>query len=100
MAHVFISLRQLAQAQQVAQSAVDALHPRTLDKKATQEAFSLYGAFHLVLAVVAARENERQQAQHCLQVARDSCTVGRGPERLRYGVRPDERRAACGVDLG
>lgn len=72
MAHVFISLRQLAQAQQVAQEAVHALEPLVSDgQDSPVQAMSLYGAFHLVLAVVAARENHRAQAQNHLNAARE-----------------------------
>jgi hypothetical protein len=61
MAHVFLSLGHIAQAQTVAETAVNALEDRA-DALSSPEALSLCGAFHLVLAVVAARDNDRQAA--------------------------------------
>ncbi len=68
MAHVFLSLRQVSQAQKVASTAADALEARIKANPET-EALSLYGAFHLVLAVAAARDNERAQAHKHLDTA-------------------------------
>ncbi len=66
MAHVFLSLGQLAQVQTVASAAVSGL-----DRQGTTpEVLSLRGAFRLVLAVAAARENDRAQAYAYLDQAR------------------------------
>jgi hypothetical protein len=51
----------------------------TADTNADVEALSLYGAFHLVLAVSAARENQRAEAHAHLETAREIATrVGEG----------------------
>jgi transcriptional regulator with XRE-family HTH domain len=69
MAHVFLSLGQVAQAQAVANGAVDALQQRVATEP-SPEAISLCGAFHLVLAIAAARDNDRTQANQHLDQAR------------------------------
>ncbi|MGH3445992.1 MAG: helix-turn-helix domain-containing protein [Nocardioidaceae bacterium] len=68
MAHVFLSLRQLRQAQWVAETASRALEPPAGDDVDVR-VLSLYGAFQLVLSVVAAQENERTQARERLAKA-------------------------------
>jgi tetratricopeptide (TPR) repeat protein len=85
MAHVFLSLDQIGQAHQVAASAATALEPRTTAPKATPEAQSLYGACQLVLAITAARDNDRTNAYRHLGLAREiSQKVGEG--RDDYGT--------------
>lgn len=69
-AHVFLSLGQVAQAQDVASGVVKVLSERIADDP-TPQAVSLTGAFHLVLAVAAARDNERAEAYRHLDQARD-----------------------------
>jgi hypothetical protein len=58
MVHTFLSLGLLAQAQAVATAAAAGLD----QQEPTPEALSLRGAFRLVLAIAAARENDRTQA--------------------------------------
>ncbi len=70
MAHAFLSLGQLAQAQAVASATVNGLVQRVADQP-TPEALSLYGAFELVLAIAAARDNDRPQAHAHLDQARE-----------------------------
>jgi transcriptional regulator with XRE-family HTH domain len=70
MAHVFLSLGQVTQAQVVAQAAAESLKERTATDTAP-EVLSLWGAFHLVLAIAAARDNDRPQAHKHLQHARE-----------------------------
>lgn len=70
MAHVFLSLGQLAQAQQVSASTASALRPAINTKTPKPEELSLYGAFQLVLAIAAARDNDRGQAHEHLDEAR------------------------------
>ncbi len=78
MAHVFLSLGLIQQTQKVAFSAVSALEPR-IDSDSDVETLSLYGAFHLVLAVAASRENERTQAHKHIETAREiAARVGGG----------------------
>jgi transcriptional regulator with XRE-family HTH domain len=69
MAHVFLALGHGDQANHVALSAVEALEPR-VTPKADPELLSLYGAFHLVLAVTSARDNDRAAAHRYLDTAR------------------------------
>lgn len=70
MAHVFLGLRLLEQTQKVASDAVTALQPKVDTATPDIQALSLYGAFHLVLAVTAARENQRSEAHSYLEIAR------------------------------
>ncbi len=70
MAHAFLSLGQLAQAHKVATATIAGLEQRAAENPAP-ETLSLSGAFHLVLAVTAARENDRQQTYRHLDRARD-----------------------------
>lgn len=78
MAHVFLSLGHLPQAYKVAASAEAALESR-ISTDADAETLSLYGAFQLVLAIAAARENERADAHKHLDTARDiAARVGEG----------------------
>lgn len=71
MAHVFVSLRHLSQARHVGESATCALESIASGKNADPRALSIYGAFQLVLAVIAARENERGEARERLAKARE-----------------------------
>ncbi len=70
MAHVFLSLGQIGQAQQVANTTSQALQP-LIGREPTPEALSLYGAFQLVLAAAAARDNDRSKAHSHLNSARE-----------------------------
>jgi hypothetical protein len=81
MAHVFLSLGLLAQAQAVASATASGLDRQS----PTPEALSLRGAFRLVLAIAAARENDRAQAYAYLDQARD---IGAqlGEDRDDYGT--------------
>jgi len=79
MAHVFLSLSRLPQAEKVAISAANALQARIDSGTTDSETLSLYGAFQLVLAVAAARENQRTDANKFLDTARDvAAQVGEG----------------------
>jgi transcriptional regulator with XRE-family HTH domain len=79
MAHVFLSLGLFAQVQKVAADASAAIEPQATRPDATPEALSLYGAFHLVLAVAAARENQRNEAHAFLDKAQEIASrVGEG----------------------
>jgi hypothetical protein len=85
MAHVFLSLGQLAQAQQVAESTTNALKASVSSKNATPEQLSLYGACQLVLAIALARDNDRGQAHEHLEDARKVATR-LGEDRDDYGT--------------
>jgi tetratricopeptide (TPR) repeat protein len=69
MAHVFLTLRQTDQAQAVASAAIHGLDQQAAGEPTT-ETLSLCGAFHLVLAIAAARDNDRPQAHEHLDQAR------------------------------
>ena len=69
MAHVFLALGQTDQAHRVATEAVEALGQQA-HTQPEPEVLSLYGAFHLVLAIAAARDNERTDAHGYLDTAR------------------------------
>ncbi len=97
MAHVFLSLDQIGQAQQVAAATAAALEPVTTAADATPEALSLYGACQLVLAITAARDNDRSSAYRHLDLARQTAEkVGEG--RDDYGTEFGPANVA--VDLG
>ena len=81
MAHVFLSLGQLAQVQTVASAAVSGLDRQVT----TPEVLSLRGAFRLVLAVAAARENDRAQAYTYLDQAREIASQP-GEDRNDFGT--------------
>ena len=87
MAHVFLSLGQVAQAQQAATATAQALEP-LIDADPPVEALSLCGAFQLVPAVVAAHDNDRSQAHKHLAVAHD------------IAERIDEDRDDYGTEFG
>lgn len=69
MAHTFLSLGQIAQAQAVASATAQAVERRVTSQE-TPEALSLYGAFHLVLAIATARDDSRAEAYEHLDRAR------------------------------
>jgi transcriptional regulator with XRE-family HTH domain len=76
MALVFLSLRQVSQAQKVAVTTSKALMLRMGDNPEPEE-LSLYGAFQLVLSVASARENERTQAyEHLADAQRTADRIG------------------------
>lgn len=84
MAHVFLVLGQIDQAHHVATAMALALEPK-ITPGASPEALSLYGAAHLVLAVAAARNNERAQAHQHLDTARNIAEQ-LGEDRDDYGT--------------
>ena len=69
MAQTFLVLGQMDQAQHVATGAAQALEPR-ITAEPSPEVLSLYGGLHLVLAVAAARDNDRSRAHLHLDTAR------------------------------
>ena len=70
MAHAFLLLSQFGQAEHAAQSAIEVLQPAAEAPKASQELLSIYGAMHLVRAVIAAREGNRTTAHQQIEQAR------------------------------
>jgi transcriptional regulator with XRE-family HTH domain len=103
MAHVFLSLGHLPQAQKVAADAAAALESR-ISTDGDIETLSLYGAFQLVLAIAAARENERAEAHKRLDIAREIATKV-GDDRNDFGTEFGPTNVALhavsvAVDLG
>jgi transcriptional regulator with XRE-family HTH domain len=72
LAHAFIRLRRFDQAERVATSAIDVLRPLATDPSAPPELVSLYGAMHLVQAVVSGHEGDRSAAHAHLQFAKEA----------------------------
>ncbi|GAA0408214.1 hypothetical protein GCM10009530_70690 [Microbispora corallina] len=109
MAHVFLSLRQTPQAYEVGSTASRALESR-ISADPSPEALSLYGAFQLVLAVAAARDNERAQAHKHLATARETAErIGQdrndfatefGPTNVRRGPTLAIHAVSIAVELG
>jgi transcriptional regulator with XRE-family HTH domain len=81
MAHVFLSLGQLSQVQTVASATASGLD----QQETTPEVLSLRGAFRLVLAIAAARDNDRIQAYSYLDQAREIATLI-GEDRNDFGT--------------
>lgn len=67
MAHVFLTLGQLSQVQAIGTTVINGLD----QQPDTIEVLSLRGAFHLVLAIAAARDDNRTQAYTYLDQARE-----------------------------
>jgi transcriptional regulator with XRE-family HTH domain len=84
MAHVFLALGQIDQAHHVATTMAAALQPR-ISPGADPAALSLYGGAHLVLAVAAARDNQRGRARQYLDIAR-AVADQLGEDRDDYGT--------------
>jgi hypothetical protein len=104
MALVFLSLDQVGQAQQVAAATAAALEPRTKTSDSTPEAQSLYGACELVLAIAAARDNERTTAlpspRPCLR-RRPKVGEGRDDYGTEFGpINVGVHAVSVAVDLG
>lgn len=70
MAHAFIRLQRLDQADRVADAALRALAPLASQPNAAAKTMSLYGAMHLVRAVIAAKDGERATSRQEIEEAR------------------------------
>jgi Helix-turn-helix. len=104
MAHAFITLRRLDQAEHVAATGIEALAPVAEGDDATAEELSVYGALHLVRAVVHARAGQRPAAREAIAKGRE-IAVRLGEDRNDYetefGPTNVELHAiAVAVDLG
>jgi len=84
MAHVFLALGQIDQAHQVATAMTEALQPKATPN-AEPGVLSLYGGAQLVLAVAAARDNQRTRAHQHLKVA-EAIAAQIGEDRDDYGT--------------
>jgi transcriptional regulator with XRE-family HTH domain len=104
MGHAFITLRRLDQAERVAAEAIHALSPLAERHDCPPETLSLYGAMHLILSVVYAREGHRQATRRTLDQARQIAArvgPGRNDYDTEFGPTNVELHAvAAAVDLG
>jgi hypothetical protein len=74
MAHAFLTLGRLDQAEHIATRAIRALKPLTVQPDPPAQVLSLYGAMHLLLAVVHAREGNRVGTRKAVADARKLAT--------------------------
>ena len=104
MIHAFITLRRLDQAEYVATTAIGALKPLVDAEDCAPEALSLYGAMHLLLAVVHAREGDRAATRKAISAARKIATrlgSDRNDYNTEFGPTNVELHAvSTAVDLG
>jgi hypothetical protein len=104
MGHAFITLRRLDQAERVAAEAIHALSPLAELHDCPPETLSLYGAMHVILSVVYAREGNRQATRRTLDQARQIAArvgPGRNDYNTEFGPTNVELYAvAAAVDLG
>lgn len=85
LAHTLLRVEHLRQAEHAASAAISALEPRVNDGSLTVEGKSLYGALLLVLAVIGARENNRNTAHRYLDQARKAA-IEVGHDRNDFGT--------------
>lgn len=104
MGHAFLTLRRLDQAEHVAIDAISALGPLADDPDSAPEYLSLYGAMHLLLAVVNAREGDRAGTRKAIARAREvAARIGdnRNDYNTEFGPTNVELHAvSTAVDLG
>jgi transcriptional regulator with XRE-family HTH domain len=104
MGHAFITLRRPDQAERAATDAIAALRPLTDQADCAPQALSLYGAMHLVLAVVHAREGNRSATRSAIDTAR-AVAARLGEDRNDYNTEfgptnVELHAVATAVDLG
>jgi len=104
LAHTFLRVQRPEQAEYAASEAIRALQPRLDDGSLTIEGKSLYGALHLVRAVISSREGDRSSTHRWLDQAR---AVGNdvGPGRNDFGTEfgpanVEIHAVTASVDLG
>ncbi|GIH73091.1 helix-turn-helix domain-containing protein [Sphaerimonospora thailandensis] len=105
LAHAFVRLRHLDQAEHAASTAVNALREHTYGSvSAGAEALSLLGSLHLVLALVHARAGNRAEARAEIGCAREVArrvAADRNDFNLEFGPTNTEIQAvSIAVDLG
>ncbi|WP_316779569.1 helix-turn-helix domain-containing protein [Streptomyces sasae] len=104
LAHAFVRLKHLDQAEYAARVAVQTLHDHVADRAPTPEEASVLGSLHLVLALIHARAGRRSPARAELDEARTVArTLGstRNDFNLEFGATNVEIQAvATAVDLG
>jgi transcriptional regulator with XRE-family HTH domain len=104
MAHAFITLRRLDQAEHIVRTGITALAEQAADQHARPEILSLSGALHLVLAVIHARSGQRSDARQAIDQAR-AFAARLGADRNDYETEfgptnVDLHAIAVAVDLG
>jgi transcriptional regulator with XRE-family HTH domain len=104
MGHAFLALRRYDQAEYVATRVIGDLRPLVDAPTAEPEALSLYGAMHLLLAVVHAREGDRGATHSAIVVARqiaERLGVDRNDYNTEFGPTNVELHAiSTSADLG
>ncbi|HEV7823285.1 MAG TPA: helix-turn-helix transcriptional regulator [Mycobacteriales bacterium] len=104
MAHAFITLRHLDQAEQVVSTGIEALAPAAESDDASPAALSVYGALHVTLAVIHARGGQRTAARAAIAQGRAiAARIGedRNDYETEFGPTNVELHAvAVAVDLG
>lgn len=85
LAHTLLRVEHVRQAEHAASEALRALQPLADDNSLTVEGKSLYGALLLVLAVISAREGNRNTTHEYLDRARD-IAADVGPGRNDFGT--------------
>lgn len=104
MAHSFIRVQRLDQADRVADIALQALAPLAAQTNADAKTLSLFGAMHLVRAMIAAREGERATSRQQIDEARKIARrIGedRNDFQTEFGPTNVELQAvSTAVDLG
>jgi transcriptional regulator with XRE-family HTH domain len=104
MAHAFITLQRLDQAEHAATTGIQALAPVAEQDDAGPEPLSVYGALHLVLAVAHGRAGQRAAARESLAAARRIAArlgADRNDYETEFGPTNVELHAiAVAVDLG
>ncbi|MFI8528241.1 helix-turn-helix domain-containing protein [Promicromonospora sukumoe] len=85
LAHTLLRVEHMRQAEHAAFEAIRALQPLVDDGSLTVEGKSLYGALLLVLAVISARESNRNATHEYLDRAREMATQV-GPGRNDFGT--------------
>jgi transcriptional regulator with XRE-family HTH domain len=104
MAHAFITLQRLDQAEHAATTGIQALASVAEQDDAQPEALSVYGALHLVLAVAHGRAGQRAATRESLAAARQIATrlgADRNDYETEFGPTNVELHAiAVAVDLG
>lgn len=104
MAHAFIRLRRLDQAEHATIAAIDALAPEIQGSDPIPEAVSLHGALQLTLAIIYARSQQRKKSRQAISNARSAATLlgqDRNDYQTEFGPTNVELHAVTiAVDLG
>lgn len=104
LAHAFVRLKHLDQAEHAAATAVNALQRHVTDHEPTPQQLSVLGSLHLMLALIHARSGERAAARQQINKAREVASQlgeDRNDFNLEFGPTNVEIQAvSTAVDLG